>query len=69
MPGTILSKSKHWDKMRKKNPEIVEKYLEQYHAIGRFGKAEEIAPFVLVLASEYATFAAGSILPVDGGIL
>jgi len=69
MPGTILSKGKHWDKMRKKNPEMVEKYLEQYHAIERFGRAEEIAPFVLVLASEYSTFAAGSILPVDGGIL
>ena len=69
MPGTILSKGKHWDKLQKKNPRLVKDYLERQHAIGRFGMAEEIAPFVLLLASEHASFAPGSVLPVDGGIL
>jgi len=69
MPGTILSEGKHWDKLQKTNPELVKDYLERHHSIGRFGRAEEIAPFVLLLASEHASFASGSVLPVDGGVL
>lgn len=69
MPGTILSEGKHWDKLQKKNPRLVKDYLERHHAIGRFGRAGEIAPFVLLLASEHASFASGSVLPVDGGAL
>ena len=69
MPGTILSEGKHWDKLQKNNSELVKDYLERYHAIGRFGRAEEIAPFVLLLASEHASFATGSVLSVDGGML
>ena len=48
---------------------LVEKYIKQYHAINRFGNAEEIAPFVLLLASKHASFASGCIIPIDGGIL
>ena len=69
MPGTILSEGKHWDKLQKQNPEAVKNYLERHHAIGRFGRADELAPFVLLLASELASFASGSVLPVDGGVL
>ena len=69
MPGAILSKGKHWDKLQKIKPEVVEEYLHQYYATGRFGKAEEMAPFILMLASEHASFAAGAIVPVDGGAL
>ena len=67
MPGTILSKGKHWDKLRKKDPQRVTEYLEHHHAINRFGMAEEIAPFVLLLASHHASFAAGSLVNIDGG--
>ena len=69
MPGTTISDGKHWDKLQKTNPELVKDYLERYQAIGRFGRAEEIAPFVLLLSSEQASFASGSVLPVDGGML
>jgi len=69
MPGTILSEGKHWDKLQKTNPELVREYLDRHQAIGRFGRAEEIAPFVLLLSSEQASFAAGAVLPVDGGVL
>jgi NAD(P)-dependent dehydrogenase (short-subunit alcohol dehydrogenase family) len=69
MPGTILSKGKYWDKLQKLNPQRVKEYLENHHAINRFGKAEEIAPFVLLLASTHASFAAGSLLNIDGGAL
>jgi 3-oxoacyl-[acyl-carrier protein] reductase len=69
MPGAILSEGKHWEKLIEKNPELVNEYLLRYHAIGRFGNAEEIAPFVLLLASKHASFAPGSVFPIDGGIL
>ncbi len=69
MPGTILSKGKHWDKLQKKEPHKIEEYLERHHAIGRFGDVAEIAPFVLLLASDIASFAAGSLVNVDGGAL
>jgi len=69
MPGTILSKGKHYDKLQKKNPQLVKEFLDRHHAIGRFGKAEEIAPFVLLLCSKHATFASGSQLSIDGGAL
>jgi 3-oxoacyl-[acyl-carrier protein] reductase len=69
MPGAILSKGKYWDKLQKLNPQRVKEYLENHHAINRFGKAEEIAPFVLLLASTHASFAVGSLLNIDGGAL
>ena len=67
MPGVVLSKGKYWDKLNDENPERVNQFLHQYYPIGRFAAAEEISPFVLLLASERASFAAGSIIPISGG--
>lgn len=67
MPGALLSSGKYWDELRRKNPELVQSFLEQHSAGGRFGTAEEIAPFAVFLASAQATFAAGSLIPIDGG--
>ena len=36
-------------------------------AIKRFGKANEICPFILLLASKHASYAPGTIIPIDGG--
>ena len=36
-------------------------------ALGRWGRAEEIAGPVLFLCSELASFITGSVIPVDGG--
>ena len=47
-------------------PEKVNKYLKNYHAIGRFGKFKEIAPFVLMLSSNHATYASAANINVDG---
>ncbi|MCX6007150.1 MAG: SDR family oxidoreductase [Chloroflexi bacterium] len=67
MPGVILSEGKYWDKLHQAEPERVQAFLAQHVAIGRFGTAEEIAPFVVFLASQQASFAAGTIIPIDGG--
>lgn len=42
---------------------------ESLHALGRFGKSEEVANAVLFLASDEASFVTGSPLHVDGGYL
>lgn len=67
MPGIVLSKGKYWDKLREKDPKMADEFVERHYSIGRFGKPEEIAPFVVFMASEQASFAAGSIVPLDGG--
>ncbi len=67
MPGVILSKGKYWDKMNKKDPAKVKRYLKKSCSIGRLGKPEEIAPFAVFLASKQAAFAAGALIPIDGG--
>ena len=42
--------------------------LEAMHAVGRFGKVEEIASAVLYLASSESSFVTGTNLVVDGGL-
>lgn len=67
MPAAIISEGKYWDNLSKSNPQLVSQYLQEHQLIGRFGKAEEIAPFAVLLGSEQASFACGSIIPIDGG--
>ena len=67
MPGAVLSQGKYWDKMKDQNQQLVDDFLNQYYPIGRFAIAEEISPLVVFLASDRASFAAGSIMAISGG--
>jgi len=67
MPGVVLSEGKYWDKLMSEHPNRVDQFVKQYYPVGRFGNAGEISAFVLFLASEKASFAAGSIVPISGG--
>lgn len=69
MPGAIWEEGGHWDNIRKNKPEIEKDFLRHHHAIGRLGRAEEIAPFILFMASKWVTFAQAAIIPVDGGTM
>ncbi len=69
LPGPLFSKEKFWDKLNKEDPKKVISYLESYHAIKRFGKFNEITPFVLLLSSKHASYAAGTEINLDGGLL
>lgn len=67
MPGVVLSEGKFWDKLKKSNSDLADNFIKQYYPIGRFGSADEIAPFAVFMASEHASFASGSIVPISGG--
>jgi NAD(P)-dependent dehydrogenase (short-subunit alcohol dehydrogenase family) len=49
--------------------EDIRKAGEASHALGRFGKPEEVANAILFLASDDSSFVTGSPLHVDGGYL
>jgi NAD(P)-dependent dehydrogenase (short-subunit alcohol dehydrogenase family) len=50
------------------HPEFVEQ-MEEFTPAGRLGKASDIAPAAVFLASDMARFVYGVSLPVDGGIV
>jgi 3-oxoacyl-[acyl-carrier protein] reductase len=67
LPGVVITEDGHWSKVLLERPEHAFKYLEERTVLKRFGSPQEISPFVLLLSSELASFAVGSIVPVEGG--
>ena len=52
---------------RRADPVAARAASEARHAMGRLGRADEIAQAALYLASDCASFTTGVVLPVDGG--
>jgi 3-oxoacyl-[acyl-carrier protein] reductase len=67
LPGVVLTEKGHWSNVLSQRPEHAEKYLNERTVLKRFGQPEEISPFVVLLCSNLASFAVGSIVPVEGG--
>ena len=73
LPGAFYDKGNVWDENnpinsdKKKFKRKLDEFLKNVQMCGRLGKVEEIVPFVLLLASEHATFASGATINVDGG--
>ena len=66
-PGSIRFPGGSWDQRVKENPEAMEEFVDENIAIGRFGRAEEVADAVTFLCSERASLITGSCINVDGG--
>lgn len=73
-PGPI--NTGRWDQMittlsslSDKVPEEFEKDLLSNIALGRPGKAEEVANLVTFLASERSSYITGAVIPIDGGMM
>ena len=66
-PGAIYSEGRHFAKLQKENPEALQAYFKEHLPINRLGTGEDIGPAVAFLCSDYASFLAGSIIPIDGG--
>jgi NAD(P)-dependent dehydrogenase (short-subunit alcohol dehydrogenase family) len=67
LPGAIYTEGGYWDWASRERPDHVKTYLADRMAIHRFGKPDEIGAMVAFLCSEHASFAVGSVVPVDGG--
>ena len=67
MPGAIKSEGKFWALQEKNNPKLLNDLFKKKQSIGRLGLIKEIAPFVILLASNHSSFASGTIIPIHGG--
>ncbi|MEG6505551.1 SDR family NAD(P)-dependent oxidoreductase [Nitratidesulfovibrio sp. 1201_IL3209] len=68
LPGAFRFPGSTWDRIAQTDPGSTQEFLQQHQKIGRFGSGEELADFMLFLCSEQASFNAGGIYPVDGGL-
>ena len=68
-PGALLIQGGDWEKKLKNNPSMCKDFLRHHQACGRFGAADEIAPFILLLSSRLATFSQGANCNIDGGTM
>jgi len=69
MPGAVSFEGGYWDSAIKAKDPKVEDFLSHHQAIGRFGTPDDIANFVLFLASDKSSFIVASSLPIDGGAM
>ena len=69
VPGAIDTPLLARSMGRRTDPEAARAASRARHAMGRFGRPEEVADGVLYLASDTASFTTGIALPVDGGWL
>ena len=63
-PGIIHTPGRYFASLDSKQQE---EYFNKYIPIQRFGRAEEVAKVIAFLASEHASYMAGSIVTIDGG--
>lgn len=69
LPGAIDTPMLRWAASLDPHPEKVLAACDKLHALGRMGKAEEVARVIAFLASDAASFMTGSAVMVDGGLL
>jgi NAD(P)-dependent dehydrogenase (short-subunit alcohol dehydrogenase family) len=69
VPGAIDTPLLRRSFARHQEPEPVMAASRARHAMGRFGRPEDVAEAALFLASDAAAFTTGTTLAVDGGWL
>jgi NAD(P)-dependent dehydrogenase (short-subunit alcohol dehydrogenase family) len=63
-PGIVHTPGRYYASLDSKEQEA---YFNKYIAIGRFGRAEEVAKLIAYLASDHSSYMAGAIVQIDGG--
>ena len=67
--GAMKVEGRHYTKMIRENPEVLEEFFRNKLPIGRLSELDELSPSVAFLCSKHASFAAGSIFPISGGAI
>jgi NAD(P)-dependent dehydrogenase (short-subunit alcohol dehydrogenase family) len=67
-PGTIMTPMNERIFRESDDPDELIARWNALHALGRFGRPEEVAEAILFLASDGASFITGATLPVEGGM-
>jgi len=65
-PGSILFEGGSWWKRQQESPDAIADFVKRELPFGRFGRAEEIGDVVAFLASNKASWIAGTSVVVDG---
>ena len=68
-PGTVDTPMLQWAASLAPDPQEVIRTCARMHALGRIGKADEVADAILYLVSPMSSFITGAALVVDGGML
>lgn len=65
-PGSILFEGGSWWKRQQESPEAIADFVRRELPFGRFGRADEVGDVVAFLASNKASWIAGTSVVVDG---
>lgn len=66
-PGSISFEGGSWWRRQQEDPEGMARFVRENIAMGRFGRAEEVANVVVFLCSDRASWVTGACVNIDGG--
>ena len=67
LPGGFYAPGNSWERLEKKNPEVVKQFIQERLPRGFLGKGEELIPMIQLLCSDNASMMAGCLVPIDAG--
>ena len=67
LPGGFISDGNAMDRLRSRNPEVYQSFIEERLPRRTMGRAEELLPLILMLCEPSAGMFGGCLIPVDAG--
>lgn len=67
LPGGFLAHENSWARFEARDPEGVQRFIEERLPRKRLGAAEELLPLLKFLCSEQASMMGGCLVPIDAG--